>query len=264
MIALVEPQSTKWRLRRAFPPRRSPTCTSRCSSSPSRSRHRAAAGRGARPAGGSAGDDRRTRPHAVLRSRPRGHARALPQPQAAARRGQADDRLRRRLQEVLRDQPLQARLLRSRGHDLLARSAVEAEGAPWTSVCMGDSGGPLVSGGKLVGVTSWSEWCGLRHDPSVFARVSKLRDFIAAPVWAPYSPDAPVVRVEGRRLTCVAPAFEGAAEVTGAIWSRIGLEAPAAEGDRAHVRRSGRRPSTRARSGRATRAAPRGRATPLR
>ena len=52
-----------------------------------------------------------------------------------------------------------------------------AAGAPWTSVCMGDSGGPLVSGGKLVGVTSWSEWCGLRHDPAVFARVSKLREF---------------------------------------------------------------------------------------
>ena len=46
-------------------------------------------------------------------------------------------------------------------------------GAPWTSVCMGDSGGPLVAGGKLVGVTSWSEWCGVRHDPAVFARVSE-------------------------------------------------------------------------------------------
>ena len=87
---------------------------------------------------------------------------------------------------------------------------------------MGDSGGPLIAGGKLVGVTSWSEWCGLRHDPAVFARVSKLRDFIAAPVWAPYAPDAPTVRVEGRRLTCVAPAFEGEAEVTGASWAQIG------------------------------------------
>ena len=120
-----------------------------------------------------------------------------------------------------------------------------AAGAPWTSVCMGDSGGPLIAGGKLVGVTSWSEWCGLRHDPAVFARVSKLRDFIAAPVWAPYAPDAPTVRVEGRRLTCVAPAFEGEAEVTGASWAQIGARRPAAavpEGERADVRRPGRRP----------------------
>ena len=111
-----------------------------------------------------------------------------------------------------------------------------AAGAPWTSVCLGDSGGPLVAGGKLTGVTSWSEWCGLRHDPSVFARVPKLRDFaLGEPVWAPYSPDAPTVRVQGRRLTCVAPAFEGAAEVTGAVWMRIGsrdqaIPSPAATG----------------------------------
>jgi secreted trypsin-like serine protease len=97
------------------------------------------------------------------------------------------------------------------------------KGAPWTSVCMGDSGGPLIAGGKLVGVTSWSEWCGLRHDPAVFARVSKLRGFIDDPVWAPYSPEAPVVRVDGRRLECVAPPFEGSAEVTGAVWMRDGL-----------------------------------------
>jgi secreted trypsin-like serine protease len=95
-------------------------------------------------------------------------------------------------------------------------------GAPWTSVCMGDSGGPLVAGGKLVGVTSWSEWCGVRHDPSVFARVSALREFaLGNPVWAPVAVGLPTVTAGDGGLRCAAPAFEGPAEVTGAIWSEI-------------------------------------------
>ena len=98
----------------------------------------------------------------------------------------------------------------------------KADGAPWTSGCVGDSGGPLVAGGKLVGVTSWSEWCGVRHDPTVFARVAKLRDFaLGEPVWAPVALEPPTVAVEPGRLTCVAPRFEGAADVTGAVWSEV-------------------------------------------
>ena len=99
----------------------------------------------------------------------------------------------------------------------------QAAGAPWTSVCAGDSGGPLISRGELVGVVSWSEWCGLRHDPAVFARVSKLRDFaLGEPVWAPVALGAPTVIAEGGRLTCVAPAFEAPAEPFGAVWTENG------------------------------------------
>ena len=93
--------------------------------------HRAAAGRRERPEGGRAGDDPRARARgassgSTSRTRPTRYRDAG----AAARHGQADDRLRRRVQEVLRDQPLQARLLRPRGHDLLARSAARSRAAP--------------------------------------------------------------------------------------------------------------------------------------
>jgi secreted trypsin-like serine protease len=107
----------------------------------------------------------------------------------------------------------------------------KAAGAPWTSVCMGDSGGPLISRGELVGVVSWSEWCGVRHDPAVFARVSKLRDFVLGePVWAPVALGVPTVSASGGRLTCVAPAFEGEAEVFGAVWSENGTIVPKLSG----------------------------------
>jgi secreted trypsin-like serine protease len=96
-------------------------------------------------------------------------------------------------------------------------------GAPWTSVCIGDSGGPLVAGGKLVGVVSWSEWCGVRHDPAVFARVSSLRDFaLGDPVWAPTAVELPTVTASAGALTCNAPRFEGEADVFAAVWTEIG------------------------------------------
>jgi secreted trypsin-like serine protease len=87
-------------------------------------------------------------------------------------------------------------------------------GATWASVCMGDSGSPLLhaaGGGRfeLAGVVSWSEWCGLRHDPAVFARPEMIRAFLANPVWAPVAMGSPRVQREGTRLRCVAPAFAG-------------------------------------------------------
>jgi hypothetical protein len=95
-------------------------------------------------------------------------------------------------------------------------------GAPWTSVCMGDSGGPLVAGGKLVGVVSWSEWCGVRHDPAVFARVSSLRAFaLGEPVWAPNALEPPTITASAGALTCNAPRFEADAEVFAALWTEI-------------------------------------------
>jgi hypothetical protein len=95
-------------------------------------------------------------------------------------------------------------------------------GAPWTSACLGDSGGPLVAGGKLVGVVAWSEWCGVRHDPSVFARMPALREFaLGEPVWAPHAVEPPTVTAAAGTLTCNVPRFEGAAEVVAASWNEI-------------------------------------------
>ncbi|TDG43822.1 hypothetical protein AWZ03_009733, partial [Drosophila navojoa] len=45
--------------------------------------------------------------------------------------------------------------------------------------CKGDSGGPMVNGnGVLVGVVSWGKPCALPNYPSVFARVSYVREWI--------------------------------------------------------------------------------------
>ena len=73
------------------------------------------------------------------------------------------------------------------------RCAVDVDGRqPLSSGCFGDSGGPLIAGTDAapiqLGVTSWGgDRCGADHSPSVFADVSRYRDFIldATPTWAP-------------------------------------------------------------------------------
>jgi secreted trypsin-like serine protease len=94
---------------------------------------------------------------------------------------------------------------------LCARSR-NAQRRPNTSPCVGDSGGPLISGGAQVGVVSFGISCGALGEPTVFARVARLRPFIdaPAPVWAPQplggARVAGTVRA-GRVVTCEPPAF---------------------------------------------------------
>jgi secreted trypsin-like serine protease len=47
-----------------------------------------------------------------------------------------------------------------------------------TDSCLGDSGGPLLSGGIVVGIVSTGVRCGDDGFPSVFVRVSGMKDFI--------------------------------------------------------------------------------------
>jgi secreted trypsin-like serine protease len=88
---------------------------------------------------------------------------------------------------------------------------------PNTSPCVGDSGGPLLSGGVQVGIVSFGISCGTLSEPTVFARVAALREFIDAPepVWAPQPLGRPTVRgtvAPGHTVVCEPPAFRG--EVT--------------------------------------------------
>ncbi|CAH2268858.1 trypsin 5G1-like [Pararge aegeria] len=64
----------------------------------------------------------------------------------------------------------------SESHHGLITDQMICAGLPTKGGCMGDSGGPLVYGDKLIGVVSFgSMFCNV---PSVFARISALRDFI--------------------------------------------------------------------------------------
>ncbi|CAK9805102.1 TRYP7 [Anthophora plagiata] len=44
--------------------------------------------------------------------------------------------------------------------------------------CQGDSGGPLTVNGKIVGIVSWSEGCGLPNRPTVYTRVPSYISWI--------------------------------------------------------------------------------------
>jgi secreted trypsin-like serine protease len=90
-----------------------------------------------------------------------------------------------------------------------------------TQPCAGDSGGPLLAqtaaGPVQIGVTSWGaevkdKDCGEAHLPAVWMRVSHYHRLLTAaePVLAPHTRALKAtLRRHGRRLTCVAPGFEG-------------------------------------------------------
>jgi secreted trypsin-like serine protease len=91
------------------------------------------------------------------------------------------------------------------------RCAVDVDGLePLSSGCFGDSGGPLVVGTNaapvLLGIVSWGgDKCGADHSPSVFADVTRYRDFITDPdpTWAPKQHTT--VKIQGgKTLTCAA------------------------------------------------------------
>lgn len=90
----------------------------------------------------------------------------------------------------------------------------------YRSACFGDSGGPLLvrSRGALrqAGVVSWGLRCGALREPTVYADVVALRDFVRdrSPALGPVAGDQPA-RLSGRArpgstLRCTAPPFRGA------------------------------------------------------
>ena len=84
---------------------------------------------------------------------------------------------------------------------------------PHTSPCVGDSGGPLLSdAGAQVGVVSFGISCGALREPTVFAEVAALRDFIdaPAPIWSPQPIGRPTASgrlVPGEIASCDPPPF---------------------------------------------------------
>ena len=114
---------------------------------------------------------------------------------------------------------------------------------PNTSPCVGDSGGPLLSGGVQVGIVSFGISCGALGEPTVFARVARLRAFIdqPEPIWAPQPLGR--ARVTGSRrpggvATCVAPPFRNRVDRVLYRWGLNGLLV--ARGQRVRIRGTAR------------------------
>lgn len=125
---------------------------------------------------------------------------------------------------------------------LCARSR-NARRRPNTSPCVGDSGGPLVAGGIQVGVVSFGISCGALGEPTVFARVARLRAFIdePEPVWAPQPLGGARVTGDarpGRTVTCQPPEFRGDVDRIRYRWGLNGLLV--ATGQRVRITRSAR------------------------
>lgn len=100
-----------------------------------------------------------------------------------------------------------------RGDVMLCARSYNAFRRPNTSPCVGDSGGPLVAdGGLQVGIVSFGISCGALREPTVFAEVAALREFIddPDPDWSPQPLGRPAVSgriAPGEVVTCEPPVF---------------------------------------------------------
>ena len=137
------------------------------------------------------------------------------------------------------------------------RCAIDADGVePLSSGCFGDSGGPLWTGAPdapvQLGIVSWGGNCGADHRPSVFADVTRYRDFITdpAPVWAPTSATG-AARIRGtarpaHRLACSVSGYRARPGTTlsygwsivGAGTSHFGAPKPVGTGKTYTIRRA--------------------------
>jgi hypothetical protein len=115
--------------------------------------------------------------------------------------------------------------------------AIDVDGLePPSSGCNGDSGGPLYTGTAaapvLLGVVSWgSTRCGADHTPSVFADVTRYRDFITgtSPTWAPSPTSAAKVtgsRKVGGTLRCAVDGYVARPTKVEVQWQRQGGRQP--------------------------------------
>ncbi|MEU3794064.1 serine protease [Streptomyces fructofermentans] len=60
------------------------------------------------------------------------------------------------------------------GEYIAASMVCAGQEAGGKDACQGDSGGPLVAQGRLIGLVSWGNGCGLAGSPGVYTRVSEV------------------------------------------------------------------------------------------